>query len=154
MELSTYEHIMNSNQDQLRAPHQITELIPTNDSRYRSLIRQLDSMTRMLQQNPGHDLEGQLSFLLSEVRTHVVVENNYMELVEYPEASQHRLHHFFICASINDLYLRANAEREVLANDLRSVRLLILRHIHVQDRAFVKYLAPQVGARDEFFKKP
>ncbi|QEM68736.1 hypothetical protein FO488_11610 [Geobacter sp. FeAm09] len=119
----------------------IAERKLTCDSRYRSIIGQLDAMIELVRREPGRNLTAELDRLLEAMMEHVGSENGYMELVGFPQATQHRLHHQFICINTAELRHRFSKGQDVLPDELADIRLLWLEHIHVQDRAFEEFLA-------------
>lgn len=120
---------------------QARERKQTCDSRYRSIIGQLDAMIELVRRKPGVDLSRELDQLLDVMMEHIGSENSYMEQVGFPQATQHRLHHQFLWVNTADLSYRFGKGLEVLPEELAAIRLLWLEHIHVHDRAFEEYLA-------------
>ena len=123
------------------SPRQVREKKQTCDSRYRSIIGQLDAMIKLLCEKPGVNLTRELDRLLDVMMEHIGSENGYMELVGFPQATQHRLHHQLLWVNTAELAHRFNKGLDVLPDELAEIRLLWLEHIHVQDRAFEAYLA-------------
>jgi hemerythrin len=142
MELLTYGQYLASFPELLTDSAFFEERPLCCDSRYRSLIGQLDAMIKRLAETPEYNLKRELNRLLHDMREHVSAENEFMALVCFPKAMVHRFHHLFICAYSNDLRDRARLGHCVSSGDLSYIRLLLLEHIHVHDRAFEEYLAP------------
>jgi len=111
------------------------------DSRYRSIIRQLEEMIDLIRQQPGHNLTMKLGQLIDTMTDHIDSENSFMALFDFPLAIKHRLHHQFIRANTAELLHRFRKGHCVLADDLKHIRLLWMNHIHVHDRAFEEFLA-------------
>jgi hemerythrin len=111
------------------------------DSRYRSIIGQLDAMIELVRKKPGADLTSELDRLLDVMMEHIGSENRCMELVGFPQVTQHRLHHQFLWVNTAELICRFGKGLDVLPDELVSIRLLWMEHIHVQDQAFAAYLA-------------
>lgn len=120
---------------------QVRERKQSCDSRYRSIIGQLDAMIELVHRKPGVDLSRELDRLLDVMMEHIGSENSYMDLVGFPQATQHRLHHQFLWVNTAELSCRFGKGLEVLPDELVAMRLLWLEHIHVHDRAFTEYLA-------------
>lgn len=137
MELQTY------GQFSIPVPNKLpsSERKLTCDSRYRSIIGQLDVMIELVQRESGRNVTVELGRLLDAMMEHIDSENSYMEMVGFPQAIQHRLHHQFICINTGELYHRFSKGQEVLPDELTYIRLLWMEHIHVHDRAFEEYLA-------------
>ncbi|KAA0888379.1 hypothetical protein [Oryzomonas rubra] len=113
----------------------------TCDSRYRSIIDQLDVMIELVHREPGRNLTAELDRLLDVMTNHIGSENSCMEMVGFPQAIQHRLHHQFICINTGELYHRFSKGQEVMPDELTYIRLLWIEHIHIHDRAFEEFLA-------------
>lgn len=110
------------------------------DRLYRSMIGQLDVMIEFVRRQPGCDLTTELDRLLEAMQDHVASENDFMALAGYPQATKHRLHHRFIFISTTELHYRFSRGLDVLAEELDSIRLLWLDHIHVHDRELEDFL--------------
>ncbi|QEM69009.1 hypothetical protein FO488_13135 [Geobacter sp. FeAm09] len=141
MELQTYGHCTTPGYDMSIDPHQLTERKLACDSRYRSIIGHLDAMIEALRRKPGADLTRELERLLEVMMEHIGSENRYMELVGFPQATRHRLHHQLLWVNTAELAPRFGRGLEVLPDELADIRLLWLEHIHCQDRAFEEFLA-------------
>ncbi|KAB0671496.1 hypothetical protein F6V30_02645 [Oryzomonas sagensis] len=141
MELHTYGQCTTIGHDMPVVPHGSTERRLACDSRYRSIIGQLDAMIALVREKPGVDLTRALDRLQEVVMEHIGSENGYMELVGFPQTTRHRLHHQFLCGNTAELARRYGTGLNVLPGELADIRLLWLEHIHVQDRAFEAYLA-------------
>jgi hemerythrin len=120
---------------------QFTERKQVCDSRYRSIIGHLDLMIEQIRRQPARNLTAELDHLLYAVMDHIVSENTCMELVGFPQAAQHRLHHQFICVNTRELRHRFSKGQYVLPDELAYVRLLWLVHIQSYDRYFEEFLA-------------
>jgi len=148
MEFVTFREYLAQSPHPLEAVSTFGEKKLVYDSRYRSLVGELDQMIKALVQEPERNLSVGLRELLCSMREQMNEENEFMALVEFPMAAQHRFHHLYICACTNDLCQRAYKKRPVLSNEITYIRQLLLEHIHVQDRSFEEYLTPRqkVGA--------
>ncbi|QEM69772.1 hypothetical protein FO488_17485 [Geobacter sp. FeAm09] len=111
------------------------------DSRYRSIIGHLDAMIELLRRKPGLDLSHELDRLLDVMLEHIGSENEYMELVGFPQTTRHRLHHQFLWVNAAELSCRFGKGLEVLPEEVAALRLSWLEHIHCHDRAFEEFLA-------------
>ncbi|KAA0894296.1 hypothetical protein [Oryzomonas rubra] len=140
MELHTYKHDTPPLPHMPIDPHRSNESRLACDSRYRSIIGQLDAMIVLVREKPGVDLTRELDRLLDVMMEHIGSENSYMELVGFPQATQHRLHHQFLCGNTAELARRYGKGLDVLPDELADIRLLWLEHIHVHDRAFEEFL--------------
>lgn len=109
--------------------------------RYRSIIRQLDTMIELLRQQPDRKLTPELNYLLDDMMSHIGSENRFMELVDYPQATKHRSYHYDILVTTDDLNQRFALGKYVLPDELANVRLLWMVHIQTHDRAFEEFLA-------------
>lgn len=127
--------------DMLIDPQQFDERKLTCDSRYRQIIGQLDVMITQVKRQPGCNLTGELDRLLNTMRDHITAENGYMDMVNFPQAMKHRLHHQFICAITSELRHRSSQSREVLSDELEYIRQLWREHISVHDKVFEDYLS-------------
>ncbi|QEM67038.1 hypothetical protein FO488_01930 [Geobacter sp. FeAm09] len=110
------------------------------DSRYRSIIGQLDAMIGLVRREPGRNLVLEVDHLLEAMMDHIGSENSYMELVGFPQAVQHGLHHQTICITTAELRHRFSKGQSVLPDELAAIRLLWMEHIQVHDRAFAEFL--------------
>ncbi|AJY70237.1 hypothetical protein RW64_11915 [Geobacter sulfurreducens] len=110
------------------------------DSRYRNLIAQLDILVSKLADEQESEATSKLRHLLIDLDNHFRAESEFMDAVGYPAASQHRFHHLFIYSNTNDLYRRMGAKGRVAIDDFFYIRLLLLKHIMVQDRRFEEFL--------------
>ena len=115
------------------------------DSRYRSIIGQLDTMIESNRREPAKDVGPHLDRLLDIMTEHIGNENAYMGMVGFPLAVQHSLNHQFICAKTAALRHSISKDREALPKELGYVRLLWLVHIQMYDRAFEEFLASRMG---------
>ena len=121
--------------------HQFAERKLTCDSRYRSIIGQLDAMIGLVSEKPGVGLSRELDRFLDVMMEHIGLENSYMELVGFPQATQHRLHHQVLWVNTAELAQRFGKGLDVAPAELADIRLLWMEHIHVQDQAFEEFLA-------------
>ncbi|NTW98567.1 MAG: hypothetical protein HGB35_01245 [Geobacteraceae bacterium] len=141
MELRTYgqhnEHLPGGMIESL----QFAEKKMNYDSRYRSIIAQLDVMAEMLRHQPGRKLTTELDGLLDDMMHQIGSENRFMELVHYPQAAKHRNHHYCIFEIIEDLNLHARMDQNVTPEELGNIRFLWLMHIQRHDRPFEEFLA-------------
>ncbi|NTV49960.1 MAG: hypothetical protein HGB32_11455 [Geobacteraceae bacterium] len=141
MELRTYrqhnEHLPNVTIESL----QFAEKKMNYDSRYRSIIAQLDTMTELLRQQPDRKLTTELDNLLDDMIHHIGSENRFMELVGYPQAAKHRNHHYCIFEITEDLNLHFRMGENVTPEELDNIRFLWMIHILRHDRAFEEFLA-------------
>jgi hemerythrin len=110
------------------------------DSRYRSIVGELDRLIELLGWRPEQPVHGHLERLLRVVSEHLSCENDSMQLVGYPEAQRHRLMHQSLCLSTAVLCQHLNRNRFLL-DELIDLRLRWLEHIEVHDRAFEDFLA-------------
>jgi len=113
------------------------------DSRYRSIIGQLDAMIESLQQQPGLKLTTELDKLLDSMVDHIGAENNFMSLLRYPESTVHRNHHYYLFVITDDLNHRFAMSQEVTHKELANIRLLWMVHIQTHDRVFEEFLTFQ-----------
>lgn len=111
------------------------------DSRYISIVGQLDAMIEMLQQKPGCKLTSELDKLLDSMMDHIGPENNFMALVRYPEVTKHRNHHYYLFVMTDDLNNRSAMSQDVTCEELENIRHLWMMHIQMHDRAFEEFLA-------------
>ena len=111
------------------------------DSRHRSIIAQLDAMIESLLQHPGRKLTTELDKLLDSMMEHIGSENNFMSLVNYPQTTKHRNHHYYLFVMADDLSQRFATSQDVPHEELANMRLLWLAHIQTHDRAFEEFLA-------------
>lgn len=117
------------------------EKMPFCDSRYRSIISQLDIMIEMVSRRPGLDLMVKLDSLLTATYDHCTNEDSLMIQVGFPQAVTHHLHHLSMRINTDELLHRSRMGREVHPKELAYIRLLWMEHIAVHDRAFEEYLA-------------
>lgn len=140
MELRTYgqhnEHLPGGMIESL----QFVEKKMNYDSRYRSIIAQLDDMAELLRIQPGRKLTKELDNLLDDMIHHIGSENRFMELVGYPQAAKHRNHHYCIFEITEDLNLHFRMGENVTPEELDNIRFLWLTHIQRYDRAFEEFL--------------
>jgi hemerythrin len=141
MELHTYGQCITPLPGMLIDPMPLSEKKLTCDSRYRSIIGQLDVMIGLVRREPGRNLVLELDRLLEAMMDHIGSENSYMELVGFPQAVQHGLHHHAICINTAELHHRFSKGQSVLPDELAAIRLLWMEHIQVHDRAFEEFLA-------------
>jgi hemerythrin len=141
MRLQPYGQYSDTFPNMMISPQQFTERKLSCDSRYRSIVGQLDVMIELVSGEPGRNLTLELEHLLDAMMDHIDSENSYMEVVGFPQAVQHHLHHQFICINTAELCHRFSKGQDVLLEELAYIRLLWMEHIHVHDRAFEEYLA-------------
>ena len=141
MELHTYGHCNEFVPGMMAHGRSCAEQRPACDSRYRSIIGQLDDMIELIRRQPGRNLTAELGRLLDAMRDHIDSENSFMEMVGYPQAVKHRLHHQFICAITAELRHRFSKGQDVLFDELDYISQTWMEHIHVHDRAFEEFLA-------------
>ncbi|QEM68756.1 hypothetical protein FO488_11720 [Geobacter sp. FeAm09] len=111
------------------------------DSRYRSIVWQLNDMFEKLIQQHDNDFVADFDLLLKRMAEHIGCENSYMGMVGFPQTVQHHLHHQFIYGKTAELRQRFSRHLEVVPEDLGYLRLLWLVHIQWYDRAFEAFLA-------------
>lgn len=117
------------------------------DSRYRSIIGQLDAMIKSLRQQPDRILTTEMDHLLDAMMHHIAPENNFMELVGYPQVVKHRNHHQYLFIITDDLNQSFRMGQNVLLEELINLRLFWLIHIQIHDQAFEEFLvSPPVRA--------
>jgi hemerythrin len=127
------------------APGSFTQSWLGCDSRYRSIVSQLDLMIELVRGEPRQDLSAELEHLLGTMRDHIETENSYMEMVEFPQALQHGQRHQVICFHTAMLRYRMSKGDLPAAREIAFIRSLWLEHIQVQDRAFEEFLCPVPG---------
>ena len=141
MELQTYgqhnEHLPGVMIESL----QFIEKKMSYDSRYRSIIAQLDAMIELLRHQPDRKLTTELDNLLDDMMHHICSEDRFMELVHYPHAAKHRNHHYYIFVIAENLNLHFRMGQNVTPEELGNIRQLWLIHIQKHDRAFEEFLA-------------
>lgn len=140
MELYTYGQCTTTLPGMLIDPRTLSERKLICDSRYRSIIGQLDAMIELVCREPGRNLVIELDRLLEAMMDHIGSENSYMELVGFPLAVQHSLHHQEICINTAELRHSFSKGQRVLPGELASIRLLWMEHIQVHDQAFEEFL--------------
>ncbi len=111
------------------------------DSRYCCILDPLDIIIESVRREPGMDVRPNLDRLLEIMTEHIGNENAYMEMVGFPLAVHHCLHHQFIRAKTVELRRRTGEDRETLPGELCCVRQLWVEHIQIYDRIFEKFLA-------------
>ena len=140
MELRTYgqhnEHLSGVMFDSL----QFVEKKRNSDSRYRSIVTQLDAMMELLIRQPDRKLTTEMDHLLDDMMHHVGSENRFMELMDYPQALEHRNNHYSIFIMTDDLSQRCAMGQKVLLEDIGNIHLLWMIHIQRHDRAFEEFL--------------
>lgn len=110
------------------------------DSRYRSIVNKLDVMIDLVQQQPGYNMTNDLDRLLDSMMDHFCSENTVLKLVDFPQAMNHRLHHYSIFTDTAEMRHLFNKGENVLPDRLPKIRQLCLEHISVHDRAFEEFL--------------
>lgn len=146
MELLTYGHYRDSFLQALTESGPYEESKLAYDSRH-TLVSQLDGLISALRLDPRLVLRERLSALLVDLREHIIVENNCMEAVGYPETGQHRFHHLFIAGSLRELHRRACLQLQITPEELSYFRVLLLGHIHLHDEVLEQYLT--IGAQGQ-----
>jgi hemerythrin len=111
------------------------------DRRYRSMIDQLDVMITFVRQQPGRDLTTELDRMQDVMQGHSDSANSCMALTGCPQESKHRLHHQVISTSTDELHYRFTMGLFVFPEELDTIRLLWLDHIHVHDQELEEFLA-------------
>ena len=121
--------------------HFLTSTNTGCDSRYRSIVKKLDVMIDLVQQQPGYNLTNDLDRLLDSMMDHFCSENKFLNLVDFPQAMKHRLHHYSIFTDTAEMRHLFSKGENVLSDGLPKIRQLCLEHISVHDRAFEEFLA-------------
>lgn len=141
MVLNTYGQSNDHIPDMMISYQKLAERKLTCDSRYRSMIGQLEVMIELVRLQPGCDLTTGLDRLLDVMLGQIGSENDFMALAGYPQIKKHRLHHQFICSNTTELRYRFSKGLEVSSGELDNIRLLWLIHIQMHDRAFEEFLS-------------
>lgn len=141
MELQTYAQHNEDIVGVMIEPVQCAKKKINYDSRYRCIISQLDVMIELVRQQPERKLTTEFDHLLYDMVHHIGSENRFMELVDYPQTTKHRNHHYHIFVITNDLNQRFRDGHDVTPHELANIRLLWLVHIQIHDRAFEEFLA-------------
>ncbi|WP_151157809.1 hypothetical protein [Oryzomonas sagensis] len=141
MEMDTYRQCDPPFPCMLVATKRLAERELCCDSRYRSIIDQLDAMFGQLLLQPDKDLGADFDHLLDTVLEHVGSENISMGIVGFPQAIQHGLNHQFVCLKTAELRHRIRAGQQVTTEELGQVRQLWLKHIETYDHDFEDFLA-------------
>ena len=140
MARQTYGHYNEYCPDVMTESLQLVDTKLNYDSRYRSIVAHLDVMIASLRHQPGRKLTTELDRLLDGMMHHIGSENRFMKLVDYPQATEHRKHHYHIFVMTDDLNRRFAMGQNVLPEELDSIRLLWLIHIQMHDQAFEEFL--------------
>ena len=110
------------------------------DSRYRTIVGQLDVMISALRCEPGRNMVAELVHLLQRMRHDFGAECASMGLVAYPGAARHSLQHQSLCVYTAVLCHRLGKSNNLQPDELDDLRVLWLEHINVHDRAFEDFL--------------
>lgn len=110
------------------------------DSRYRSIISELDALIEAWRLLPERARRLSLDRLLRVMGDHIGAENDSMAMVGYPEALLHLVQHHAICVSAAELCHQVSRDRYPVLGELIELRSRWLEHIRVHDRAFEEFL--------------
>lgn len=115
------------------------------DEQHKVLTGLVNEMHEAIQQHHAHDVvRGILERLATYTKTHFVVEESLMRILNYPDYEAHKAEHDNLIAQIDELQSKVNAGKASVNFELMHfLKVWLTKHIMESDKA---YSAHFIGA--------
>jgi len=111
-----------------------------NDNRYSDIICKIDTIIDKIIVNPRCSIVKDVYELFNSMTQHIIRENLFINMLDFPQATQHFDNHIQIYSTVADICCKCIQNQKVELSELNNVRRIWLEHIGHHDRLLENFL--------------